>query len=300
VYTNGAIYVTVFVSLALLVRTSGQVSLCHATFVAIGATTFSHLTHGAGLPWLVGLLLAGLVVVPVGALISLPAIRLSGLYLALATFGFAVLVERVVFSTGVMFGTSSALRLGARPGVLGLDSDRGFFYLCALVAVIATLAAAGIRRTRLGRLLRGLADSPVALTTNGANANITRVLVFCASAFIAAVAGGLIVCLNGSVNGAPFNALASLTYLAVLAVAGRSPVGAPVIAALAFVVAPSYFSNPNLASYLQIAFGSAAVLATCFGASFGDWVTARGASTRHRRESTPVRARSLARAGTGA
>jgi hypothetical protein len=83
-------------------------------------------------------------------------------------------------------------------------------------------------------------------------------------------------------------------------VAGRSPVGAPVIAALAFVVAPSYFSDPNLASYLQIAFGSAAVLATCFGGSFGDWVTARGASTRHRRESTPVRARALTRAGTGA
>ena len=90
-YTNALIFVILFLSLALLLNTSGQISLCHAAFVAIGASTFSHLTTDQGLPWLLALLGAGLVVVPVGALLSLPAIRLSGLYLALATFGFGIL-----------------------------------------------------------------------------------------------------------------------------------------------------------------------------------------------------------------
>lgn len=77
-------YVLIFASLALLVRTSGQVSLCHLGFAAVGASTFA-LASDAGLPWVVSLLLSGLVGVPVGALVAVPAFRLSRLYLALAT-----------------------------------------------------------------------------------------------------------------------------------------------------------------------------------------------------------------------
>ena len=91
VYTSAVIYVLVFASLRLLVATSGQVSLCHVAFAAVGATTFAHLTHGLGLPWLVALIAAGLLTIPIGAIVAIPAIRLSGLYLALATFGFGIL-----------------------------------------------------------------------------------------------------------------------------------------------------------------------------------------------------------------
>jgi branched-subunit amino acid ABC-type transport system permease component len=287
VYTNAAIYVTLFASLALLVRTSGQVSLCHATFAAAGATTFSHLTVGAGLPWLVALLLTGLAVVPIGALVALPAIRLSGLYLALSTFGFGILVERVVFPKAVMFGVTGQ-RLAARPHVLGLDGDRGFFYLCVGIAAVSLLVVSVIGRSRLGRLLRGLADSPVVLATHGTNANTTRVLAFCASAFLASISGALILCLTGTANTAGFGAFQSLTLLAVLAIAGRSTLAAPVLAALLFVVAPSYVSDPNLNAYLQMAFGGAALVATCFGPGFGDWVAGQAITTRSRRAGSPV------------
>ncbi|MPY81670.1 MAG: branched-chain amino acid ABC transporter permease/ATP-binding protein, partial [Actinophytocola sp.] len=108
VFTNGLTFVIVFLALALLVLVSGQMSLCQAAFAAVGAASFSHLTHGLGLPWAVALLLAGLTAVPVGALIALPAIRLSGVYLALATFGFGLLMERMVFNTGLMFGGGSS------------------------------------------------------------------------------------------------------------------------------------------------------------------------------------------------
>ena len=94
-WSDGMTQVILFLSLGLLVRTSGQVSLCQAAFAAIGATTMGHLTAGFGLPWGVALLLAGLAAVPVGAFIAIPAIRLPGVFLALATFGFGVTMEQM-------------------------------------------------------------------------------------------------------------------------------------------------------------------------------------------------------------
>ncbi len=73
-------------SLGLLVRVSGQISLCHLAFAAVGAASFAHFTDSYHLPWLLALLLAMLVAVPVGAIVAIPAIRLSGLFLALATW----------------------------------------------------------------------------------------------------------------------------------------------------------------------------------------------------------------------
>ncbi|MGH9005558.1 MAG: ABC transporter permease subunit, partial [Acidimicrobiia bacterium] len=80
-YTAALAMVPAFLSLALLVYVSGSISLCHAGFAALGATTFAHLTT-AGLPWLVALVLAGLAVIPLGAFVAIPAIRLHGIYLA--------------------------------------------------------------------------------------------------------------------------------------------------------------------------------------------------------------------------
>ena len=191
-YTDALTYVVLFLSLGLLVKTSGQVSLCHVTFAAIGASGFSHVTHGSSVPWLVGVLLAGLVCVPVGAIVSIPAIRLSGTYLALATLGFGIFVERMLFTTSWMFGTGINNSLVMRrPSLSWLDvkGDEGYYYVVlAFVVVIAAIVIA-LHHSRLGRLLRGLGDSPTALSTQGASINTTRVLVFCISAFIAGISG---------------------------------------------------------------------------------------------------------------
>jgi branched-subunit amino acid ABC-type transport system permease component len=262
VYTNALIFVLVFLSLRLLVRSSGQVSLCHAAFAAIGAAAFSHLSHGLGLPWPVAVAGAGLAAVPVGAVVAVPAIRLSGLYLALATFGFGILVERLGFTTALMFGKVGA-RVAPRPQgrLFGVDlaGDRGFYYVVLVVVVVGILAVAVIDRTRLGRLLQGLAGSPVALTTQGATVNITRVLVFAVSAALAGVAGALFGSLSGSINGTPFNSLQSLLWLAVLAIAGSGRFSAAFVAAGLLAVLPSYFTNPRWVELLPVAFGLAAL-----------------------------------------
>jgi ABC-type branched-subunit amino acid transport system permease subunit len=292
--------VTIYASLYLLVEVSGQISLCHVTFVAIGATTFCHLTTGAGLPWLVGVVGAMIVAVPVGAIVAVPAIRLSGLFLALATFGFGVLVEQIVYPRGVMFGDLLA-RQGHRPALFGLDGGQRYFYLCMAIGAASVAVVIALRRSQLGRLLDALADSPTALLTHGASINITRVLVFCISASMAALGGALYVGVTGSVSGSGVSPGAlvsfnSLLWLAVLAVVGRNAVVAPVLAAILLVVAPSYSTNPDTAQYLTILFGAAALLSATFAEDIGRWMTAVTPAGRDRVVRSPVRDRTIAAA----
>ncbi|MDP9183582.1 MAG: ABC transporter permease [Actinomycetota bacterium] len=286
-YSSALAYVVLFLSLALLVRTSGQVSLCQFGFAAVGASSLGHFQHH--LPWLLALLAAGLVAVPVGALIALPAIRLSGLYLALATLGFGILLSSVVYTTGLMFGTGAGLDI-ARPDWLGLGTDKGYYYVLLAVVGASVALVTTIERARLGRLLRALADSPLALATHGTSVNVTRVIVFCVSAFLAAIAGGLLAGQIGVVNADSFAAFQSLTLVAVLVIAGRRPVSSAFVAAASLVVVPVYIDNADVASYLTLLFGVAAVAVG---------VAAGGATPGGTRGSTDPRSRWQRRLAAG-
>ena len=124
-FTIGLTQVIMLLSLGLLVRTSGQVSLCHATFAAIGAVAFSQL-HGRprASRGCSPCCSPALVVVPVGALVAIPAIRLSGLFLALATFGFGILVSRCSTPTSSCSPSLSAAAGRCRGPSIGRRDDR--------------------------------------------------------------------------------------------------------------------------------------------------------------------------------
>jgi ABC-type branched-subunit amino acid transport system permease subunit len=243
VYTNGVTFVMVFLALGLLVWMSGQISLCQAAFAAVGATAFSHLTNGLGVPWLPALVLAGVCAIPVGALIAIPSIRLSGVYLALATFGFGILMERMAFATGLMFGGNGS-RPVPRPDLwfIEADSDRAFYYVALAIAVAAAGFVLVLVRSRLGRLMRAVGDAPVALDTLGTSVMAVRVLVFCLSAFLTAVAGGLFGSASGAISGNAFGAFQSLLWLTVLAMAGSTVIPSAVMAAFALAVLPRYIT----------------------------------------------------------
>jgi len=307
VYSNGLIFVVVFLSLRLLVRTSGQVSLCQAAFAATGAATFSHLTTGAGLPWVLALLGAGLATVPIGALVAIPAIRLSGVYLALATFGFGLFLERLVYPTGFLFGVAGS-RPAPRPSLPGLDltSDFRFYYVCLAVVALACVTTLVINRSRLGRLLQAMSDSPVALNVHGAAVNVTRVLVFCISAFLAGIAGALFAAMSGAINGVGFGAFASITWLTVLGLVGRGEVSGPFLAAGILAVVPAYASSDAYIKLQPVLFGALALAAALGqGGSFDvrGALSRAAARTAERRRFSPARERraldgSLAVAGT--
>jgi ABC-type branched-subunit amino acid transport system permease subunit len=253
--------VIVFLSLSLLVQLSAQVSLCHAAFVAFGATSFSHLTTGAGLPWPLALLLAGLATAPLGLIVAVPAIRLSGIYVAVATFGLAIIMERTVYGTGLMFG-QAGFRSAPRPDLLITDatSDTAYYFVVLAVVLIAGGVALAVRRSQLGRFLRALSESPASLSTAGLDLNVTRGLLFGVSAVLAGIAGGLLVGAAGQVSGIGFGPFQSLTWLAVIAIAGTRPLSSPLLAAGLLVIAPAYLPA-SFADYQTMLFGALAIVA---------------------------------------
>ena len=257
-WTTGLCYLMVFLSLGLLVRTSGQVSLAHVSFMAIGVCAMSYLVNEQGLNWWLALLLSGAVAIPVGALLAIPAIRLSGLYLALATFGFGILLQFMFYTEDFMFGSFGAGLMIPRPSA-GFESDRSFYYLMVALAVVTAVAMLVITRSRLGRLLRSMTDSPTGLSTAGASINVTRVLVFCLSAFIASVAGALHGATVTFVSGDSYQPILSLIlFVTVVVSIGRDPWYA-VIAAFVVFVFPSlplvFTQGPNIGGYITIAIG---------------------------------------------
>jgi branched-subunit amino acid ABC-type transport system permease component len=253
-------FVLVFASLSLLVGLSRQVSLCHAVFVVFGATTLSHL-QSAGVPYLPALLLAGLILVPVGALLAIPAIRLSGLFLALATFGFGILAQSLLFGTSIAFGSKPLVHL-QRPELFGisLQGDTAYYYFVLAVVVAGLVAVEAVRVTRLGRVLRALADSPTATESLGINPTASRVLVFCVGAFLAAIAGGLLGTLTQVVNPSSFDFFQSLVWVTVLVTAGAATLGGAVLAAVLLVAVPAVFTSKAIVELQPVFFGAAAIV----------------------------------------
>jgi len=284
-YATAVGFFIVFLSLGLLLWTSGQISLCHMSFAAVGAAAFARAQH-AGAPWLLALLFAALVAVPVGAIVALPSFRLSGTYLAVITFGFGLLFQNLVYSSGLMFGSFNSTSV-TRPEAPLLDtrSDRGFYYVAVVLAIVCVATVIAVRRSRLGRLLRALADSPRALDAHGTDTRLTRLFVFCISAAIAAVGGAVIVGVTGSASGAatgPFGYFNSLIMVAVLVFCGRRPIASPLMAALVFVVLRIYppFDSEGFGKFQGVLFGAAAIAVAVIPGITGLRVRGRAASRR--------------------
>jgi branched-subunit amino acid ABC-type transport system permease component len=272
--------VLLFMSLGLLVRVSGQISLCQVGFSAVGAAAFGHLL-GHGLPWPVALLLAGLIAVPVGALVAIPAIRLSGLYLALATFGFGVFLAQFFYTKDYMFGFGQKLQT-TRPS--GFQTEERYYYVLLAVAVAGAIVVAVIEGSRLGRLLRALSDSPTALVTLGLSTTVSLVLVFCLSAAMAGVSGAMYAGLFGSVGGFAFPFTSSLVALAVLTISGRATIPAAFVAPVLLYVVPAYLNGERTASAIQAAFGFSAIVAAAASQGALDrWFGARAVRHDQRR-----------------
>jgi ABC-type branched-subunit amino acid transport system ATPase component/branched-subunit amino acid ABC-type transport system permease component len=268
-YTSTLVFALVFLSLSLLVRTAGMISLTNMGFAAIGAVAFSHLMS-ASVPWLFSVLLAGVITIPVGALVAVPAMRLPGVYLALVTLGFAVALENVLYTTTLMFGTSAEGLLAPVPKLSFIDfsSSRNFYYLVLVVLILMLIFVVSLDRSRFGRLLRAMADTPLALETLGARTSLTRLLVFCISAFIAGIAGTFIGMQGTYVTGQAFLTIPALQLLVLLMISvGGQPVAA-LVAAVGMGIVPTYL--PGAAqTWLQVVFGLSALLIAVTGGPSG-------------------------------
>ena len=299
-WTTALAFVVVFLALGLLIKTSGQVSLCHLGFMGIGAAAFAHFTTGVGMPWLVALVCSGLVAIPFGAVVAIPAARVSGVFLALSTLGYGVILQQLFFSQSWLFGAVNQGMVVPRPSLsfVTVDSDTGYFYTVLVVVVVVTFLLIAISETRLGRLLRGLSDSPLALATHGVNVNTLRVLVFCISAFFAGIGGSLFAANVTNLTDVSFAPALSLTLVAILVI---QPGGIPwyaVVAAIGYQIIPTYINGSS--NILTMIFGASAILYAIHGRpaelprAVRTWIESRLGSRRSDSASTVLPPQSLA------
>jgi branched-chain amino acid transport system permease protein len=235
-------YFIALLGLNVLTGHSGQISLGHGAFMAIGGYTSAILMAHHGVRDLWTIPLAGLVAGAAGLAFGLPALRLSGLYLALATFAVAVafpaLVKKFEHFTGGSMGL--ILNLPKAPGSLRLSSNDWLYYLSWGIGGVGLAVAWALLRGPLGRSLRALRDSEVAAASAGVNPALYKTLAFGISAFYAGVAGALVAVSTAYVNPQTFPITLSLFLVVGLAVGGLGSLVGSVAGAILIQFLPTY------------------------------------------------------------
>jgi branched-chain amino acid transport system permease protein len=232
------IFVLVALGLNLLTGYAGQISLCHAAFFGVGAYSSAILTEKAGLPYLLSLLLGALLTTAIGALVALPALRLKNIYLAIATLGFGVVLQKIIFEWRGLTGGGGGLALTA-PSVAGYELGAvGLYYLTLTVMTVGLFGAWNVSRGRTGRALLVIKDSEIAAESLGIHASRYKVTAFAISAFYAAVAGGLFAYLVRYINPESFSVGLSISFLSMVVIGGLGTIGGSILGAAFYVIVP--------------------------------------------------------------
>ena len=226
-----AINIIVVMGLNILVGYTGQISLGHAGFFAIGAYGTITLMTLAHLPFLLALFLAGLAAAFLGFLLGLPALRLEGPYLAIATLGFGVSITQVIGKIE-MFGGRQGLNAPALTiGPWNLDTDRDFYYLVIVITVLLFIFSRNLIKTKVGRAFIAIRDADIAAETMGVNLLYYKTLAFAVSAFYAGIGGGLYAFVLRFIEPELFSLFMSVMFLTMAVVGGLGSIMGPIAGA---------------------------------------------------------------------
>ncbi|MCU1459272.1 MAG: ABC-type branched-chain amino acid transport system, permease component, partial [Actinomycetia bacterium] len=254
VVAKGLALAIAFLSAPIATGEGGMISLCQITFAGIAGAITAQLATNQGVPVLLAVLLAALIVVPIGLLVALPSLRLGGLYLALLTIGFAELVQNMYFKQQSINNFDSGVVV-PRPvvGSINFTSDTSFYYLLAAFFLVCAILVWNLQRSTTGLRLAATRSSEEAASTLGIRIINSKLLAFGFSAFLAGLGGGLYVTYAGRATPSQsFDALIGIVWLAVVVTWGvRSPVGA-LMAGLSFVVLPVLFSQHLSGDWLEV------------------------------------------------
>ncbi|MBA3304043.1 MAG: ABC transporter permease [Acidimicrobiia bacterium] len=251
--TQGIILTTIFLSITVLTGMSGQISLCQAVFAGVGTFTAAQLADDFGVPILGGMVIGAVVAAAVGAVVAIPALRLGGLYLGLATLAFALMFENVVFPLNWVSGGNAGVEV-PRPVVGPIDfaSDRAFFLLAFAVFGLSAAVVVLVRRGTTGRYLAALRGSEVAATAIGINPVRAKITVFALSAAIAGVGGTMLGSLQGSTTLEDYSAFIGLLWFVLVVTLGSRTVDGAVNAGMSFILLPELLDVLGVPSSKQI------------------------------------------------
>ena len=222
--TTSAIFAIIALSLVVVTGYAGQISLAQFALAGMGALFSSRLAAVFGLPFPLALVLGVALTIPLGILVSLPALRARGVNLAVATLGLAVVMQTVILGnpdfTGGLMGT--AIR---PPSLFGLDllsvvHPQRYALVCLGLLLLASLMVANIRRGRSGRQLLAVRDNERAAASIGVNVVGAKVYAFAVGAGLAALGGVLIAFRNPAVEFSQFSALGSIAAVMLTVIGG--------------------------------------------------------------------------------
>jgi branched-chain amino acid transport system permease protein len=224
------IHAIVAIGLSILVGFTGQISMGHAGFFALGAFTTVILILRWSFPLWLALPIGGFVSSAFGFILGLPALRLKGPYLAIATLGFGMTITTIIkhmeFFGGRMGLQAPKLYLLGTP-----MKDIHYYYVIMIIAALMTIGAVKLIKTRVGRAFIAIRDSDIAAEAMGVNLTYYKTLAFAVSAFYTGIAGGLYAFILGFINPESFHLIMSITFLAMVVVGGLGSVMGPICGA---------------------------------------------------------------------
>lgn len=258
IVTKAVVFGVIFLSITVLTGMAGQISLCQATFAAVGGFATAQLVQEWSLPVLLTMVLGAVLAAVVGGLLAIPALRLGGIYLALATFAFALMFDSIFVPLDWVSGGPIPIDV-PRPELV--RGDHAFFLFCVAVLAGVGLLVLLVRRGTTGKFLEALRGSEIAAAAIGINGASSRVLAFALSAGIAGLGGGLLAMLdtqaNYAANYAPFFGLVWLVL--VVTVSARTVEGA-VVAGFALALVPELLKELGVSLEFQyVLFGLGAL-----------------------------------------
>ena len=240
--TMAVIMAIIYLSVTVITGMAGQISLCQGTFAAIGGFTVFQMADRFNMSVLAAALLGAALAAAVGAVLSLPVLRLGGVWLAIATLAFAFFFDAVMVKFSWVGGGSTALLTGTqvpRPlvGPVDFASDRAFLLLAVAVLVVVSVVVIQLREGTIGRTLTALRGSEVAAASIGISPARARIVAFAVSAAIAGLGGALLSMHQQNVNyTVNFGPVTALFWLVVVVALGSRTVEGAIQAGAAFAL----------------------------------------------------------------
>jgi branched-chain amino acid transport system permease protein len=252
------IYAVVGLGLMLLAGFTGLFSLGHAAFLGVGAYTQAIMVN-AGIPFPLALACAGLLSAAVGMVVGLPALRVKGIYLGMATLAFGFIVEEVIARWEHVTGGNAGLMV-QYPALFGwaLDSTEEFYFLCLVVTVLATLGIVNLMRSSTGRAFVAIRDSEISAQSMGIQLARYKTLSFALSAALAGIGGALYAHKIQFLSPEQFSIIQSIDLLLMVVIGGLGSIHGAFLGAIFLIVMPQLIALGK--DFLPEAIGQAAGL----------------------------------------
>jgi branched-chain amino acid transport system permease protein len=236
------IYSIVGLGLMLLVGYTGQISLGHAAFLAVGAYTEA-LLQSKGVPFVLSIVSAALLSAAVGVIVGLPALRLKGIYLAIATLAFNVIIEEIVTRWESVTGGNQGKHLKAiELAGFKLASEASFYYLCLALTALSCLALMNLLRSPTGRAFVAIRDSEISASCMGVNLAKYKTMSFALSAALTGVGGALYAHKVAFITPEQFTLLTSIELVTIVIIGGIGSLHGAVLGAAFIIVLPQLIS----------------------------------------------------------